>query len=71
MNLICVLSSKHKWRFSHNHGIPLGSNMSYDEVHEGFISGKFYSVDECTRKGCNKQSRRVNGKRVMVPYERS
>lgn len=67
MNLICLIRH-HIWRFSYNHGIPLGDPRSIDEVLEDLKTGKAYQVDECTR--CHAQSRVIDGVRVILkPHE--
>lgn len=61
--VVCLIRG-HDWRFSYNHGIPLGDNRPYSEVEEGFKSGKAYRVSECRR--CKSQSRILDGKLVIL-----
>lgn len=63
MNIKCLLGY-HNWRFGYNHGIPLGTKLSYSEALNMLGDGRAYQVDECTR--CPKQSRLVDGKRVIL-----
>ncbi len=48
----CLLG-RHDWRFSYNHGMPLG--ISLEDSLDMSKSGKSYAVYQCTR--CPKQSR--------------
>ena len=65
MSIKCLLGH-HKWKFSYNHNIPLGTNLSIDEVLAMLKSGKAYAVDACTK--CGAQSRMVNSKRIMLSH---
>jgi len=65
---ISYLFRHHKWKFSYNHNIPLGTNLSMDEVLAMLNSGEVYAVDACTK--CDVQSRMVNGKRVMLTHSK-
>ena len=47
-NIICLFRG-HDWRFSYNHGIPLGCT---DEEWDKLI-GKSYAVHQCMRCGAS------------------
>jgi len=63
MNIKCLFGY-HDWKFSYNHGMPLG--VGWKEYDKMWKDGKTYAVDMCTRRGCGKQSRIVDGKRIIL-----
>lgn len=63
MNIKCLFG-RHVWRFAYHHGMPLGING--EDAMKMLKEDKTYPVDVCIRRGCGKQSRTVNGKRVML-----
>ena len=65
MNIRCLFG-RHKWKFSYNHNIPMGTKLSIDEVLTMLNSGEAYAVVVCTK--CGAQSRMVKGKRIMLTH---
>ncbi len=63
MNIRCLFGH-HDWRFSYNHGVPLDASMG--EALKMFKEDKTFAVDRCTRHGCGKQSRLVDGVRMIL-----
>ncbi len=63
MNILCLFKG-HAWKFSYHHGMPLGT--STEDALRMLKEGKAYSVDLCTRHGCEKQSSVVFGKRRIL-----
>lgn len=61
MGIKCLLG-RHDWKFSYNHGMPLG--ISTEDALKMDKDGSTFAVDACRR--CRAQSRLVNGKRVML-----
>ena len=45
--VICSLKGHHNWKFAYNHGIPLGTKMTNEEMDAGFKSRKFFAVHRC------------------------
>ena len=64
MNIKCLFRG-HKWKFSYNHGIPLGT--STEDALRMFDEGKSYAVYQCTRAGCKKQAYLIDGKMRILP----
>jgi hypothetical protein len=64
--IICGLKG-HVWRFSFNHGIPLGcSDEDWDKL---WAEGKAWQVDACER--CNTQAKRLdNGDHEVLSEHR-
>ena len=65
MNIKCLLGH-HTWKFAYHHGMPFGIDL--DDSLKMIEDGMTYSVDQCTRRGCGKQSRIIDGKRVMLRH---
>jgi len=62
MNLICILTRHHKWKFYYNHSMPRGIGL--ERAIEILNSGRSYGVHRCTR--CGAQSRMMNGKWILL-----
>ena len=61
MNVGCLMGH-HDWKFSYNHGIPLGMNT--EDTIKMFDEGKAFAVDACKR--CKAQSSFIDGKRIRL-----
>lgn len=64
MNIKCWFKG-HKWKFAYNHGMPLGTNT--EDALRMFNEGKTYMVYQCTRTGCKKQARLIDGRMEILP----
>lgn len=65
VNEIGCMLGHHSWRFSHNHGIPMGCKDSLDETLRRFSTGEVYGIEECQK--CHIQSSRINEERRVLP----
>lgn len=63
MNLICLFR-RHNWKFSYNHGMPLGTGT--EAALDMLRQDKSFAVYRCTRPGCRKQARLVEGKMTTL-----
>ena len=66
MNIKCLFGH-HDFRFSYNHGMPLGISM--ERAMEMFKTGESYGIHEC--RNCDAQAKLVDGRLLLLSkYEK-